>query len=210
MKRRLLLLIGIVLSGCSAVETSTDVPVVNKSLSTAVPEYSSLSDIKLPNGRRYVSLGDNEEHAFSVFPRPSRAFPLDEAVPGFPTDFRSKGWETNLEGFGFILHDDKVVLAMHQYESLEPDEFAALLESVRLANSLDRFQATTVNNVDYWYVFSGQDDLIVSRIPGAKKRYQVTVTIGNDQIVTALGILKDVKRSTLPPSTPGTANNDVK
>lgn len=198
MKWRLSILPGILLVGCSGVDTTTDASTINKSLSTLVPEYTELSHIKLPNGRRYVSLGDTEDHAFSVFPRPSRAFPLEESIPGFPSDFHSKGWETNAEGFGIILHDDKIVLAMHQYEAMEADEFATLLANVQAVNGLDRFQAATINKAEYWYVFTGQDDLVISRIAGPKKRYQVTVTIGNERIMDTLGILKDVRKSSKP------------
>ena len=47
----------------------------------------------------------------------------------------------------------------------------------------------------------GIDVLVVSRVAGSKKRYQVTLTIGNEHILDALGILKDVKKADIRPGT---------
>ncbi len=191
--------VAAMLGGCSGGDNTTpDAMSVNKGLSTSVPEYNDLSALKLPNGRRFVSLGDTDDKALSIFPKPSRAFPLEDGIPGFPSDFHARGWESSTEGFGVILHDDKVVLAMHQWESVEPDEFAGILANVQDVNNLGRFQAITKNNADYWYVTSGRDELVVSRIPGAKKRYQVTITVGNQKVVEALGILNDASKAASP------------
>jgi hypothetical protein len=203
---RWLALLGVTLtafvaSGCTQVDATDEIPNVNKSLSTLVPEYVDLSKLKLPNGRRFLSLGESEDKALSVFPKPSRGFPLDETVPGLPIDFKSKGWETGTEGFGIILHDDKVVLAMHQFEGVEADEFANILEIIKTTNGLDHFQSITQDKAEYWFVKYGLDEIILSRVPTMKKRYQVTVTIGNEHILDTLGILRDVKKIDLQPQT---------
>lgn len=176
-------------------DATADTPNVNKNLSVLVPEYTEVSKIRLPNGRRYVSLGDTEEKATAVFPRPGRAFPPpDEVVPGLPSDFRGKSWESSTEGFGIILHDDKIVLAMHQYEGIEPDEFASILDNIKSINGLDHFQSVTQDKAEYWFTKLGTDVLSISRVATVKKRYQVTITIGNEHLLDSLGILKDVKK----------------
>jgi hypothetical protein len=187
-------------SGCSSSDPNSDAPAVNKTLSTLVPEYTEVSKVRLPEGRRYVSLGDSEEKAASVFPRSSRGFDFpDQLIPGLPSDFKAKGWESSTKGFGVILHDDKVVLAMEQLESIEADEFASLLENIKTVNGLDRFQAVTQDKAEYWFTKMGTDVLAISRVAGSKKRYQVTVTIGNEHLLDALGILKDVKKEDIMP-----------
>ena len=194
-------LLAILAVGCAQNDPTDEVPNVNKSLSSLVPEYTELSKARLPNGRRYLALGETEDKALSVFPRPSRGFPLDDGIPGLPSDFKSKGWETSVEGFGIILHDDKIVLAMHQYEGVEADEFASILDNVKTANNLDHFQSVTQDKADYWFVKMGMDEIVLSRVPGAKKRYQVTITVGNEHILDTLGILKDVKKIDIGPKT---------
>ena len=162
---------ALIIAGCNGIDTpSTETPSVNKSLSVLVPEYSDPGKLRLPNNHRYVTLGETEEHAMSVFPKASRSFPLEDSVPGFPSDFHARGWESN----------------------------SAILDNVKTINNLDRFQAATIGNVDYWYVVLGTDELVVSRLPGAKKRYQATITVGNQRLVDALGILKDTKKVALP------------
>ena len=194
-------LTAIVVCGCTQMDPTDETPSVNKSLSTLVPEYIDLSKLKVPNGRRFVALGESEDKAFSVFPKPSRGFPLDETVPGLPVDFKSKGWETSTEGFGIILHDDKVVLIMRQFEGIEADEFASILENVKATNELDHFQSATQDKADYWFVKYGIDEMVISRVPTVKKRYQVTISVGNEHILDTLGILKDVKKTDLQPKT---------
>lgn len=190
-----MLLGAFILGGCSQAESGEDMPNVNKSLSVMVPEYTELSRVRLPEGRRYVSLGDTEEKALSVFPRSSRGFDFPEiTIPGFPPDFKAKGWESNTKGFGVILHDDRVVLAMEQFEAIEADEFASMLENIKTVNGLDRFQAVTQDKAEYWFTKMGTDILAISRVAGNKKRYQVTITIGNEHILDALGILKNVNK----------------
>lgn len=200
MKARYLLTLGVILVGCSSADSNDQTLSVNKSLSVQVPDYKDPSNLKLPNGRRFIVLGDTEDKALSIFPRPSRGFPLEEVIPGFPADFVARGWETNAEGFGFILHEDKIVLAMHQYEAVEADEFASILANVQTVNNIDHFQSAVINKAEYWYTTSGIDEIVISRIAGAKKRYQVSVTLGNQSVVNALGILKDVNKTT-PAST---------
>lgn len=193
-------IVAILATGCSQTDAGTDAPVVNKSLSLLVPEYTELSKVRLPEGRRYVSLGDTEEKALTVFPRSSRGFDFHEdTIPGLPSDFKSKGWESSTRGFGIILHDDKIVLAMEQFEAMEADEFATLLENIKTVNGLDRFQAITQDKAEFWFTKMGNDVLAISRVAGNKKRYQVTVTIGNEHILDSLGILKDVKKEDLTP-----------
>ncbi len=194
---------AVIAGGCSQIDSSSDTPNVNKLLSTLVPEYTELSKVRLPgDGRRFVSLGDTEEKALSVFTRSSRGFDFTEnTIPGFPADFKSKGWESSTKGLGVILHDEKVVLAMVQYEAIEADDFANILENVKSVNGIDRFQSVTQDKAEYWFVKMGIDVLVVSRVAGSKKRYQVTLTIGNEHILDALGILKDVKKTDIRPST---------
>lgn len=185
---------ALLLSGCSQLEPSTDSPNVNKNLSVLVPEYVELSKARLPNGRRFLSLGDSEEKALSIFSRPSRGFPIEDSIPGLPADFKAKGWDSGTEGFGVIIHDDKIVLAMHQYEAIEADEFASILVNVQETNGLGRFQKAMQDKAEYWFVKVGKDIIAISRVAGTKKRYQVTVTVGNEHLMNALGILRDVKK----------------
>ena len=189
------------LGGCSATELTAEVPNVNKNLSTLVPEYIELSKVRLPNGRRYISLGDTEEKANAVFPRPSRGFsPNEDTVPVLPADFKSKVWETTTEGFGIIVHDDKIVMAMHQYEGITADEFASILENIKIINELDHFQALTVDKVDYWFTRRGPDLIAISRVAGTKLKFQATITIGNENLFDTLGILKGVKKLEFSPN----------
>lgn len=184
-------LLALWLYGCSGQEGSVAQVPVQKGLSLITTEYSDGGTLKLPHNRKSLRLGASEEEAMSVFPRPSRGFPIDEAIPGFPTEYRAHGWEGSDDGFGVILRDGRTFLAMYEKEAMTVDDFADILEQVRVANNLDRFSAVSKNGADYWYAGVGEEVIVLSRIAGLQKRYQVTVTLGHIQLVKALGILKD-------------------
>ncbi|HLO97293.1 MAG TPA: hypothetical protein VK171_01750 [Fimbriimonas sp.] len=184
-------LLLILLYGCSGQDASVAQVPVQKGLSLITTEYSEGGVLKLPRNRKNLRLGASEEEALNVFPRPSRGFPIDEAIPGFPSEYKAHGWEGSDDGFGVILRDGRTYLAMYEKEAMTADDFAEILEQVRVANNLDRFSAISKNGADYWFTKEGEEVIVLSRIAGLQKRYQVTVTLGHIQLVKALGILKD-------------------
>lgn len=181
----------LLLSGCASQDgIASEIP-VQKGLSLIKTEFDDGGVFKLPRNRRNLRLGASEEEAMVVFPRPSRGFPIDETIPGFPAEYKAHGWEGNEDGFGVVLRDGRIFAAMYQKEAMTADDFADALEQIRVANSLDRFNAVSKNGADYWYVVQGDEAIVLSRIPGVQKRYQVTVTLGHVDLLKALGILRD-------------------
>jgi hypothetical protein len=183
-------LISVALIGCGSFESEVNEKPINRELSARIEDYSTLSTLSIANGKRSFKLGETPEKALTLFPRPSRGFPIEENIPGFPEALKARGWETNQEGFGVIFRDEQVLLAMHQFEGLEVDQFAELLVEVQAATPGAEYSKSTKDETDIWWCTDGRDVLMISRTPNKKKKYQVTVTLGNRLLVDALGMTK--------------------
>ncbi len=191
MKRPLLALLSVAtLWGCSGVDAGglAEKP-VNRQIASQMAEFLSPSSTALPNGRRRLSLGEPAERALTVFPRPSRGFPIEEAVPGLPEGFKSVGWESNSDGFGAVIYENQIVLLMRQFEALDTEQFAQLLESVESANSSLNYEMRVANGVDYWFGADSNTTQVISRIPTKGKAYQVTVSLGESHLMQAMGLI---------------------
>jgi hypothetical protein len=184
------LLAGLLLVGCSGGEAGViaEKP-VNRQIASQMAEFLAPSQTCLVNGRRRLSLGESTDRALLVFPRPSRGFPIEEVVPGLPEGFKSLGWESNTDGFGAVVYENQLVLLMRQFEALDTEQFAQLLESVQSANSTLKYEMRTASGVDYWFGADAMTTLVISRIPTKSKAYQVTVTLGESHLMGAMNLI---------------------
>lgn len=184
------LLAGLLLVGCSGGESGViaEKP-VNRQIASQMAEFLAPSQTCLVNGRRRLSLGESTDRALLVFPRPSRGFPIEEVVPGLPEGFKSLGWESNTDGFGAVVYENQLVLLMRQFEALDTEQFAQLLESVQSANSALKYEMRTASGVDYWFGADAMTTLVISRIPTKSKAYQVTVTLGESHLMGAMNLI---------------------
>lgn len=195
------------LIGCGSFEGEINEKPINRELSARIEDYSTLSTLSLANGKRALRLGETPEKALTLFPRPSRGFPIEETVPGFPEALKARGWESNQEGFGVIYRDDQVLLAMHQFEGLDVEQFAELLVEVQAATPGAEYSKAQKDQSEIWWSTDGRDVLMLTRTPNKKKKYQVTVTLGNRLLVDSLGMTKLLNGST--PSVPAAGTESV-
>jgi hypothetical protein len=200
MKKRsqIVLLVSALLTGCSNSDLTAPsmelpkVPLAGLNIRTrTVP-----AAVGLYSGKRIVPVGGNKDSFLVAFPRPSRGFPLEQVVPGLPKEYVSEGWETDKEGAGAIFLDDQLVLAMHQYEALDAAEFAEALKIAQDGFGNNKFNFLATDQADYW--FSQTEDAeacVISRLRGQKKTYQVTITVGDIELLKFLKIYSDKMKS---------------
>lgn len=182
--------LAICITGCSTSDVAAvaEKP-INRQVATQMADFVTPSISGLPNGRKRLSIGEDSSRALAVFPRPSRGFPLEEAIPGLPEGFKSVGWESNTDGFGAVIYDEKIMLAMRQYEALDTEQFAQTLQLVQGSNPSLQWTFLTKNSVDYWLATEGNTTFVISRIAGKKKTYQVTITLGETHLMSALSLV---------------------
>jgi hypothetical protein len=183
-------LVAISLAGCSGTEgsASAEKP-VNRQVASQMVEFLSPSVTCVLNGRRRLSLGEPADRALTVFPRPSRGFPIEEVVPGLPEGFKSVGWESNTDGFGAVVYENQIVLLMRQFEALDTEQFAQLLESIQSANPSLKYEMRIDQGVDYWFAADSNSTQVISRIATKSKAYQVTISLGESHLMTALNLI---------------------
>ena len=180
---------GCLLSGCSGGDASVAERPVNRQIGSQMSEFLSPSQTCILNGRRRLSLGEPAERALAVFPRPSRGFPIEEIVPGLPEGFKSVGWESNTDGFGAVIYENQIVLLMRQFEALDTEQFAQFLEAIQAVNPSLKYELRVANGVDYWFAADSNSTQVISRIPAKTKAYQVTLSLGESQLMAALNLI---------------------
>jgi hypothetical protein len=79
---------------------------------------------------------------------------------------------------------------MHQLESLDADQFAILLAELQAAVPDAKFELTKRSNTETWWTAYSEDVLMISRTPNKRKRFQVTITLGHQLLIEALGLDK--------------------
>ncbi|MEI7578254.1 MAG: hypothetical protein WCK51_15305 [Armatimonadota bacterium] len=183
-------LVALSIAGCSGVDgpVATEKP-VNRQVASQMVEFLSPSITCVLNGRRRLSLGEPADRALTVFPRPSRGFPIEEVIPGLPEGFKSVGWESNTDGFGAVIYENQIVLLMRQFEALDTEQFAQLLESIQSANPSLKYEMRVDKGVDYWFATDSNSTQVISRIATKSKAYQVTVSLGESHLMTAMNLI---------------------
>ena len=191
MKRFLVVVaVSSLLVGCNGVDSSgvAEKP-VNRQVASQMSEFLSPSQTCFINGRRRLSLGEAGDRALSVFPRPSRGFPIEEVVPGLPEGFKSVGWESSTDGFGAVIYENQIVLLMRQFEALDAEQFAQFLEAIQSANPTLRYELRVAKGVDYWFAVDANTTQVISRIPSKTKAYQVTLSLGESHLMAAMNLI---------------------
>jgi hypothetical protein len=155
-----------------------------------VAEYASEGKFGISNGKKIVRVGEDRQVFDLAFPRPSRGFPLESTIPGIPKEFQSEGWETQTKGVGMVTNYNTIILLMEQFEALDTEEFAQVLELAQSACGNPEYRLESKENIDYYYAISGTEASVISRLRSPKKTYQVTVTAGDLALMKHLGIVK--------------------
>ena len=178
------------LVGCNGVDSAgvAEKP-VNRQIASQMSEFLSPSQTCFINGRRRLSLGEAGDRALSVFPRPSRGFPIEEVVPGLPEGFKSVGWESSTDGFGAVIYENQIVLLMRQFEALDAEQFAQFLEAIQSANPTLRYELRVAKGVDYWFAADANTTQVISRIPSKTRAYQVTLSLGESHLMAAMNLI---------------------
>jgi len=114
-------LVAVGLLGCQAPEgkvTLEQVPVAaeatTSNVAVGLPPRLDESDLRLFHSGASFRLGEPYDHAMAVFPMPKSAFEFNELPLPLQKNYVGRGWETSRLGFGAVLHNDRVLLALSQ------------------------------------------------------------------------------------------------
>lgn len=179
------------LGGCGATKTLDSVGRTVGDQTPAIvnlPNFATPSPIVLVKDGSKLAVGADWRAALDLFPQPPKAFVVDELPPGLKPPFVARGWETSTDGFGGILVNGHIALAMYQKEKVDEDELLALIDG----NRSEMRSIVPVNivqpRVRFWIWDDGHRRTMIGSLTTAKSGLNVTLATGDDGVCDVLGI----------------------
>jgi hypothetical protein len=210
----LLILCGVAVSGCASditaqapADKGTTARTVNVQRIEA-PDVNKKTRLALIHGRDKVKVGDEWEYAKKIFPEQRGAYEINDLPAGLTgPDYRARGWESANEGFGAILFDDLVAVAMYRLDRVDESRLLEFLDTYtdqlgrpNLAVPEDLLDATgrrtnTKHRVRYWFWEQETQRLMISAVLTVSDGMNVTVSVGDRHTMDALGMSPDAAKS---------------
>lgn len=182
----------VALGGCSA---DGDRPVTTKAKPAPVKIDIELpspgeSDLFLLREDDKLKVGDTEKRAFALYPRPQGAFEFHELPAVLTEPFSAKGWEAAQEGFGVVLQEGIVALAMRRLDRVSKDTIASTATEYTVA--FGRSPDSTIESGYTTYKFWEKDEIrfMLCATQNAEGKLVLTVAVGNKKIMDALRMNK--------------------
>ena len=180
---------GIALVGCgdvSSPKAETPAPIVAAPTKIESVDFESQSELRLFRGIRTLSVGDPWESAQNVFPSPKRFYPLDEVPSKITGPLKAQGWMTDNEGFGVLLFNGRVAMAMHQIEKATPEMETRVLNEYQSYLSTSGALEVKGSRSHYWFRDDKTHRLMICSVMGADGYRYIAVAVGDRNLMDAL------------------------
>jgi len=192
-------LFGAILAGCQSGEPapSAPIPIVVAKKIVPVDKPSSTDATKIGLVVRKgpaITVGyGSPEKIFDPFRDPKVFVSEFNDLPAkFEYPYRARTWETAHMGLGEILYDGDLVAAMYHQDHVTEDRVAEIVAlhteqmgDVRLGKLI------TSKRVTYWFWGVGGQRLMICAYQKDPKWIELTVAMGDDVVLDALGISPD-------------------
>ena len=210
-----LLLAGLLLAGCGGPST---VPGGGSDAGSAAPVAQTIqpanldpTSIGLFHDDGDVHVGDiakNEQakdDALNVYLKPRGAYDLTEVptpLANQPSNpYGVAGWESYKgEGYGLILYNAKVVVAMYQVEGTQESTVDKYVDDERSKMPAIEPVEFGGEKLHYWF-WRDKDktqSLMICRLDAGKGSNNLTVAMGDDNVLRALGVSEAAARANAP------------
>ncbi len=164
-------------------------PTVAQKAPTELGEPTSLSptELALLDGQSRIRIGDAPDDVEKAFPPPVNSFPFKELPRQFNGQYRAKGYETALNGFGAIYHDNRLAGAMWRLENVTAGEVQSIVRTY-LSEFNDADQTLPKGSIQYWFWTRQDQRVMICSVPDRQLplRYDVTVALGHVIVMDAL------------------------
>jgi hypothetical protein len=186
-----------VLGGCGAEAPTSKEQVsvyANDPAPVTRPDFGIVSNLWLLADGRRAQVGTLLQEAEKLFPKPERrAIAFRDLPPGFGPGYRSSGWETDVEGYGIISVEGKVVVAVHQIMGADEDRVDEVLLKYRRGLDPRFVSAFDPRNphpqgvwARYWFAEENNHRLMVSAVRTGGGEVHITEAIGSAEAMSAL------------------------
>jgi len=134
-----------------------------------------------------ITVGYNAEKAFQLF-HDQNGFETDKLPARFDFPYRCRAWDAPKFGFGEITYDGTLVAAMFQEDRFTQDRVDDIVKAHR--EKMPNITPTLIGgkNVKYWFWEKDDQRLMVCEYLAGKDPIKLTVAMGDDVVMDALGI----------------------
>lgn len=158
------------------------------------PFFGPETRIALLNSSSELYVGAPADKAMDHFGRPRRAYEFRDLPEGFTKDYRSMGWENDLEGFGIITYRDRVAVAVREWSATDAE---TVDEAV--ATYSRRYGPTDPEVVEgksgrYWFWEIERHRMMICAVPGLNNRFHLVLAIGERNSMDYLRMSADRAR----------------
>jgi hypothetical protein len=141
-----------------------------------------------------IWVGDSWTDAESAMPEPKGASEFADLPARFQKPYQGRGWEATDRGFGVIMFEDRIAVAMIQNERASQDDYASMTKWYE--QQLPKATTDTVVTGDLRYRFWEQDGqramvLAESRPDG---NLYLSTAMGDHRVMDALGMTAEAAR----------------
>ena len=188
-------LFALAIVGCGGdAEEDANGGFVNTTKAVKAPEWDISSDLALVADSQSIHVGDLVSDAENVFRKPEgRAAAFRDLPPGFGPGYRSIGWSTEVEGFGVISLEGRVVVAVHSEYGVSESRSEQVIDKYRRRYG-NRFKKLTAADgkdlepswVQYWFAEQNKQRLLVCAVRMKDGFVNVTESVGWAEAMDAL------------------------
>src|SRR5579862_1469390 len=217
MRRAVLFLLALGIAGCGEPTPPSQVAVVSPIKAATppthplpVPDFAHLYNLGLLRASSSVRVGMNWDEALAVFAEPKGSFegsdlPVSLTQPDGNQAFEARSWQAKDEGFGAILRENRVTVAMDELDEVTQDRVNEILSQYTnefgQPHIFDKTGASvpstlTGTHVSYWFWQDGPAPdgqyLMLCATETGPSKFSVTCSIGWMPIMEDLGMAPDV------------------
>ncbi len=194
--------LGIAICGCQGTETPPAESLATaspKPIAVGVPVTSLPTDIGLVVRRGLpITVGFSPDAAFRLFRDPKQSgFEFDDLPPKFQWPYKARTWEEAHMGFGEILYNSQLVAAMYQEDNGDQERVNQLLVAHRDQINGRAPEQIGGKRVNYWFWEKDGQRLMICAYPTGRDVIKITVAMGDNVVMDALGISPDKARKDL-------------
>lgn len=181
-------------------------PVFDIANKSKPPEFGEATSIQLKNGPDALKVGDDVAASLGFFAKPKKAYEFRDLPNVFPPEFKSNGWENDVEGYGLISFDNRVAAAMRLLHKVDEARVQNEITSIRYQSGRET-ETVTGRAARYWFWESGRHRQMVCAVPEGKDTFLLTIAIGELNTMNALRMNQrlaeaDTKRADRAPTPP--------
>lgn len=166
------------------------------------PDMHSSTSLGLIRRAGKIKVGDTQDHAFRIFKQPPTAYEFSDLPSVLSSEhFKAAGWQSTgsgqrpSEGFGVVLYDDQVCLAVYQIDHQTEEGVQELLTDHQKEVGTTPTSTQLGKYIRYWFWQERTQRLMMVATSMPHEGASVTLAVGDVNVMDALGMSPDAAKN---------------